>query len=85
MAANTAVRVSCSFAPCATSIVESGIDGHELHAVAATVGPGLAGALLVGISAAKAYALAWGLPFVGVNHMEAHLYASFLEEPDLEQ
>ena len=58
--------------------------GHDLHAVAATVGPGLAGALLVGISAAKAYALAWGLPFVGVNHMEAHLYASFLEEPDLE-
>ena len=68
----------------AQALVESGIDGHELHAVAATVGPGLAGALLVGISAAKAYALAWGLPFIGVNHMEAHLYASFLEEPDLE-
>ena len=67
----------------AQALVESGIDGHELHAVAATVGPGLAGALLVGISAAKAYALAWGLPFIGVNHMEAHLYASFLEEPDL--
>lgn len=68
----------------AQALVESGIDGRQLHAVAATVGPGLAGALLVGISAAKAYALAWGLPFVGVNHMEAHLYASFLEEPDLE-
>ena len=68
----------------AQALVESGIDGHELQAVAATVGPGLAGALLVGISAAKAYALAWGLPFIGVNHMEAHLYASFLEEPDLE-
>ena len=68
----------------AQTLVESGIDGHDLHAVAATVGPGLAGALLVGISAAKAYALAWGLPFIGVNHMEAHLYASFLEEPDLE-
>jgi N6-L-threonylcarbamoyladenine synthase len=68
----------------AQALVESGIDGRELHAVAATVGPGLAGALLVGISAAKAYALAWGLPFIGVNHMEAHLYASFLEEPDLE-
>jgi N6-L-threonylcarbamoyladenine synthase len=68
----------------AQALVESGIEGHELHAVAATVGPGLAGALLVGISAAKAYALAWGLPFIGVNHMEAHLYASFLEEPDLE-
>jgi N6-L-threonylcarbamoyladenine synthase len=68
----------------AQALVESGIEGHELHAVAATVGPGLAGALLVGISAAKAYALAWHLPFIGVNHMEAHLYASFLEEPDLE-
>ncbi len=68
----------------AQALVESGIEGNELHAVAATVGPGLAGALLVGISAAKAYALAWGLPFIGVNHMEAHLYACFLEEPDLE-
>jgi N6-L-threonylcarbamoyladenine synthase len=68
----------------AQALVESGIEGNELQAVAATVGPGLAGALLVGISAAKAYALAWGLPFIGVNHMEAHLYASFLEEPDLE-
>ncbi|MDQ4069578.1 MAG: tRNA (adenosine(37)-N6)-threonylcarbamoyltransferase complex transferase subunit TsaD [Actinomycetota bacterium] len=69
----------------AQALVESGIESpHQLHAVAATVGPGLAGALLVGISAAKAYALAWGLPFIGVNHMEAHLYACFLEEPDLE-
>jgi N6-L-threonylcarbamoyladenine synthase len=68
----------------AQALVEAGLEGSQLHAVAATVGPGLAGALLVGISAAKAYALAWGLPFVGVNHMEAHLYASFLEEPDLE-
>jgi len=67
----------------AQAMVESGIEGNDLSAVAATVGPGLAGALLVGISAAKAYALAWGLPFIGVNHMEAHLYASFLEEPDL--
>ena len=47
-------------------------------------GPGLAGALLVGVSTAKALALVWGVPFVGVNHMEAHLYACFLEEPDLE-
>jgi N6-L-threonylcarbamoyladenine synthase len=67
----------------AQALVESGLEGHQLDAVAATVGPGLAGALLVGISAAKAYALAWKLPFIGVNHMEAHLYACFLEEPDL--
>ncbi len=68
----------------AQALVESGIEGQQLDAVAATVGPGLAGALLVGISAAKAYALAWNLPFIGINHMEAHLYACFLEEPDLE-
>ena len=68
----------------AQTLVESGTDGDDLDAVAATVGPGLSGALLVGISAAKAYALAWDLPFVAVNHMEAHLYACFLEEPDLE-
>jgi N6-L-threonylcarbamoyladenine synthase len=68
----------------AQAMVEAGLDGPELDAVAATVGPGLAGALLVGISAAKALSLVWGVPFVGVNHMEGHLYASFLEEPDIE-
>ncbi len=55
----------------------------DLHAVAATMGPGLIGSLLVGVSAAKAYALAWGVPFVGVNHLEGHLHAAFLEDPDL--
>ena len=52
--------------------------------MAATTGPGLVGSLLVGVSAAKALSLVWGVPFVAVNHLEAHLYASFLEEPDLE-
>jgi len=52
-------------------------------AVAATVGPGLIGSLLVGVTSAKALALAWGVPFVGVNHLEAHLYAAFLERADL--
>jgi len=67
----------------AQALVEAGIEGPDLGAVAVSVGPGLAGALLVGISAAKAYAMAWDRPFVGVNHMEGHLYASFLEDPDL--
>ncbi|MEL6985036.1 MAG: tRNA (adenosine(37)-N6)-threonylcarbamoyltransferase complex transferase subunit TsaD, partial [Actinomycetota bacterium] len=53
-------------------------------AVAATCGPGLIGALLIGVSAAKALSLAWGVPYVGVNHMEGHLFATFLERPDLE-
>src|SRR5919106_355452 len=68
----------------AEALVEAGVEGRDIDAVAATVGPGLIGSLLVGISAAKALALVWGVPFVGVNHLEAHVYASFLEEPDLE-
>jgi N6-L-threonylcarbamoyladenine synthase len=51
---------------------------RDLDGVAATFGPGLAGALLVGLSFAKAYAYALGVPFVGVNHMEGHLYSNFL-------
>ena len=65
-------------------LVEAGMSGDGIDAVAATIGPGLVGSLLVGISAAKALALVWGVPFIGVDHMEGHLYASFLEEPDLE-
>jgi N6-L-threonylcarbamoyladenine synthase len=68
----------------AESLVEAGVGLGDLDAVAACHGPGLAGALLVGVSAAKAIALATGLPYVGVNHLEAHLYAAWLEEPDLE-
>jgi len=68
----------------ARAIVEAGIDERRIDAVAATIGPGLIGALLVGVSAAKAMALAWKVPFVGVNHLEAHLYAAFLEDPTLE-
>src|SRR5215218_6790278 len=69
----------------AQAMLEAGIaDGAQVDAVAATTGPGLIGSLLVGVSAAKAMALVWDVPFVAVNHLEAHLYASFLEEPDLE-
>jgi N6-L-threonylcarbamoyladenine synthase len=66
------------------ALAGSGIAPERIDAVAATVGPGLIGALLVGVSTAKALALAWRVPFVGVNHMEAHLYAAFLEDPTLE-
>ncbi len=68
----------------ARAIVEAGVDDARIDAVACTVGPGLIGALLVGVSAAKALALAWDVPFIGVNHMEAHLYAASLEDPTLE-
>lgn len=68
----------------ARAIVEAGVSESRIDAVACTVGPGLIGALLVGVSAAKAFALAWDVPFIGVNHLEAHLYAAFLEDPTLE-
>ena len=68
----------------AQAIVEAGIEDERIDAVGATVGPGLVGSLLVGVSAAKALALVWDVPFVAVNHLEAHLYAAMLEEPDLQ-
>ncbi len=68
----------------ARAIVEAGVDDGRIDAVACTIGPGLMGALLVGVSAAKALALAWDVPFVGVNHLEAHLYASLLDDPTIE-
>jgi N6-L-threonylcarbamoyladenine synthase len=68
----------------ARAIVEAGVDDSRIDVVACTYGPGLIGALLVGVSAAKALALAWDVPFVGVNHLEAHLYSAFLEDPSLE-
>lgn len=67
----------------ADALGEAGLELRDLDAVAATHGPGLAGALLVGVSAAKALALVADLPYVGVNHMEAHLYAGWLEQPDM--
>lgn len=67
-----------------TAIEEAGIDPSRIDAVAATHGPGLIGALLVGVSAAKALAFTWGVPYIGVNHMEAHLYAGLLEDDTLE-
>jgi N6-L-threonylcarbamoyladenine synthase len=66
------------------AIAEAGILPSRIDAVAATAGPGLIGALLVGVSAAKSLALVWDKPFIGVNHLEAHLYAGLLDDPTLE-
>ena len=63
---------------------ESSTGPGQIAAVAATAGPGLVGALLVGVSAAKALSLVWDVPFVAVNHLEAHLHAAFLDEPHIE-
>src|SRR5215217_7409228 len=68
----------------ARAIVEAGVDERRIDAVACTIGPGLIGALLVGVSAAKALALSWDVPFVGVNHLEAHLYAALVDDPGVE-
>jgi len=61
----------------------AGIDPRDVTAVAVTAGPGLAGALLVGVAAAKAYAAAWDVPLFGVNHMAGHVAADTLEHGPL--
>lgn len=60
---------------------QAGVAIAEIEGVAVTRGPGLSGALLVGFSAAKAVACACQVPFVGVHHIEGHLFAPFLEQP----
>ena len=62
-----------------TALAEAGIWFGDVEAVAVTVGPGLVGALLVGLAAAKAVAVALDVPFIGVNHLEGHIYANVLE------
>lgn len=66
------------------AIANAGIPAERIDAVAVTIGPGLIGALLVGVSAAKAMSLALDRPLIGVNHLEAHLYAALLDDPGLE-
>jgi N6-L-threonylcarbamoyladenine synthase len=67
------------------ALVEAGMWMAEVDAVAVTVGPGLVGALLVGIAAAKAVAVALDVPFIGVNHLEGHIYANILEHGPIEE
>src|SRR5208283_5785233 len=62
------------------AVKEAGVAGTDLAAVAVTSGPGLVGALLVGIATAKALALGWGVPVVGVNHLEGHLASVYLAD-----
>jgi N6-L-threonylcarbamoyladenine synthase len=62
---------------------EADIQFSELDAVAATKGPGLIGALLIGVAAAKAIAFTNNIPFIGVNHLKGHIYANYLAFPDL--
>lgn len=63
---------------------QAGLNFSELSAVACTIGPGLVGALVVGVAFAKGLCFATGLPFIGVNHLEGHLYANRYVDPTLE-
>lgn len=60
------------------ALQQADLTAREIGLVAATKGPGLIGALLIGLNAAKALSYAWNLPFIGINHVEAHLYAAMM-------
>ncbi|MFN2614314.1 MAG: tRNA (adenosine(37)-N6)-threonylcarbamoyltransferase complex transferase subunit TsaD [Actinomycetota bacterium] len=66
------------------ALLDASMSVRDLDGVAATTGPGLAGALMTGVAAGKALALALDVPFIGVNHLDGHIEAAFLHEPSLE-
>jgi len=66
------------------ALKEANVTKDDVDAIGVTYGPGLVGALLVGLSAGKALAYAWQKPLVGVHHIEGHISAAFLENKDLE-
>jgi N6-L-threonylcarbamoyladenine synthase len=65
------------------ALATAGVAGRDVDAVAVTAGPGLTGALLVGVAAAKAYATAWDVPLYGVNHLSAHVAVDVLQHGPL--
>lgn len=66
------------------ALKEAGVTLKDITAIAVTYGPGLVGALLVGVSAAKAISFATGIPIIGVHHIEGHISANYIENKDLE-
>ncbi len=66
------------------ALIQAGVTKDDLSAIGVTYGPGLVGPLLVGVSFAKGYSFATGLPLVAVNHIEGHICSNFLEYKDLE-
>lgn len=68
----------------AQALQEASLDWAAIDGVAATCAPGLVGALLVGLTAAKSLAVVHQKPFLGVHHLEGHIYAAYLDEPDLQ-
>ncbi len=65
-------------------IQDADLDWSQIDGIAATVAPGLVGALMIGMSAAKTLAILHDKPFLGVHHLEGHIYASYLSAPELE-
>ena len=65
------------------ALKEAGVKASDLDAVAVTYGPGLVGALLVGLQFAKGFAFSLGKPLIGVNHIEGHIAANYIEHKDL--
>ncbi|TVQ48039.1 MAG: tRNA (adenosine(37)-N6)-threonylcarbamoyltransferase complex transferase subunit TsaD [Gloeocapsa sp. DLM2.Bin57] len=68
----------------AKALADAELNWHDIDAIAATCAPGLVGALLVGLSTAKTLAIVRDKPFLGVHHLEGHIYASYLSEPELQ-
>lgn len=66
------------------ALADAGLEAGEVDALAVTQGPGLPGALIVGMATAKGLAYGLGKPLIGVNHLESHLFANYVEDPDLE-
>jgi N6-L-threonylcarbamoyladenine synthase len=66
------------------TLKDAGISKEELEGIAVTQGPGLSGTLITGVCFAKGLSLGMGLPIIGVNHLEAHIFANFLADPTLE-
>ncbi|MCX6133586.1 MAG: tRNA (adenosine(37)-N6)-threonylcarbamoyltransferase complex transferase subunit TsaD [Ignavibacteriales bacterium] len=63
------------------ALAKAGVSKNELDGIAAVYGPGLVGAILVGLSFGKSMALGLGIPFVGVDHMEAHIFSNLIDDP----
>lgn len=68
----------------ATALEQAGVTWADIDGVAATCAPGLVGALMVGVTAGKTLAMLHDKPFIGIHHLEGHIYASYLSQPDLQ-
>ena len=61
------------------ALLESKLKIHDINAIAVTYGPGLMGSLLIGLNFVKAMSLSLNIPFLGINHLEGHLYSNYIE------